>query len=47
MLRRTLLSSLLQTALLGAAGGIGFAPGKAAPETMLGLRPSKKIKPIW
>lgn len=30
MLRRTLLSSLLQTALLGAAGGIGFAPGKAA-----------------
>lgn len=29
MLRRTLLSSLLQTALLGAAGGIGFAPGKA------------------
>lgn len=30
MLRRTLLSSLLQTALLGAAGGIGSAPGKAA-----------------
>ena len=30
MLRRTLLSSLLQTALLGAAGGFGFAPGEAA-----------------
>ncbi|WP_410106853.1 flavocytochrome c [Sutterella wadsworthensis] len=30
MLRRTLLSSLLQTALLGAAGGFGFAPSKAA-----------------
>lgn len=29
MLRRTLLSSLLQTALLGAAGGFGFAPGEA------------------
>lgn len=49
MLRRTLLSSLLQTALLGAAGGIGFAPGrvKQPPETMLGLRPSKSVRPIW
>lgn len=47
MLRRTLLSSLLQTALLGAAGGFGFAPGEPKPETMLGLRPLKRMRPIW
>lgn len=47
MLRRTLLSSLLQTALLGAGAALASLRVRPPPDTMLGLRPLKRMRPIW